>query len=146
MVLVAACLLAGLYTRAFSAGNKDTHGNLDRATLEQLERMIATGTAPPQAWAAYGQRLYDTRQYARSALAYRRVIEAEPYNRPARFQCALALAAANDADGLLAYLRGQLYVEPKLVAELLDHSALKRIQADARFAILKKEARAQAMD
>jgi hypothetical protein len=136
-------MLSALYARASSSGND---GDVDRASLEQLERMIAGGSTSTQTWAAYGKRLFENKQFSRSALAYGRVIEIEPYNRPARLQCALALAGTGEADPLLAYLRTQLYVEPKLVAELLDHGDLQRYRSDARFVALQKEARAQAMD
>jgi hypothetical protein len=143
-VLVVACGLSILYARTAGAKKAD-QSDLDRATLQQLEQVIATGSASPAAWAAYGRRLYEARDFPRAALAFERVINGEPYHRPARFQLALSHAAANNAEGLLTFLQAQVFVEPKLVAELLDRSELQAFLGDARFATLQKEPRAPEM-
>jgi tetratricopeptide (TPR) repeat protein len=114
--------------------------------LASLEHTIAAGQATTQTWLIYGQALDNAGQYARAAMAYDKVLESEPYHRPARFARGLTLAKAGDRDGLLAYLATQLHIEPKLVAELLERPELASCLTDGRFAALQKEARAQAMD
>ncbi len=145
-MLVAFAALATLYARPWQPAGRSANGELAGETLVQIEHRIAEGSATAAVWEEYGHRLYDAKQFARAAQTYQKVIEIEPYDRPARFQCALAFAASTDADGLLAFLRSQLHVEPKLVAELLDRTELQAFLADARFASLRTEARAQAMD
>lgn len=145
-MLVVFGLLATLYARPWQTAGRSGNGELAGATLDELERRIAQGSASASVWNAYGRRLYDARQFSLAAQAYQKVIEIEPYDRPARFQCALSFASANETEGLLAFLRSQVHVEPKLVAELLDRTELQAFLADARFTALQAEARAQAMD
>lgn len=145
IVLVVAIALATLYARPLS--NKQSSGQSgSSATLEQLEQQIATGSAPTEIWSAYGERLFNANQFDRAAMAYEHVIEQEPYNRAARFQCGLAWANTNNPDRLLAFVRTQLYAEPKLAAEILDRPEARQYLSDPRFAMLQKDARAQAMD
>ncbi|HSV12824.1 MAG TPA: hypothetical protein VLI90_01095 [Tepidisphaeraceae bacterium] len=145
-ILVVSLGLSALYAHR-AAGKGD--GSLlddDKISLAQLEQKIADSNAPPAVWMSYGRRLYDAKEYSRAALAYAHVMEAEPFNRDARFQRALALAGAGDAEGLLGYLRDQLYTDPKLPAEALGRSELRQFLNDPRFAALQKDAAAQAMD
>jgi hypothetical protein len=139
-VLVAFALLAIGYARPWQAPGLAGGG------VDELEQVIASGQATSQTWLAYGEHLFGTQQFARAAMAYEKVLETEPYHRPARFQRALCLARAQDSAGLLEYLRSQLHVEPKLVAELMDRPELGSFLGDASFSSLQKEARAQAMD
>ena len=141
VVLVASLALAIAYARPWQAA-----GATSGSDLRSLEHTIAAGKATTQTWLAYGQALDTAGQYARAAMAYEKVLESEPYHRPARFARARSLAKAGDRDGLLPYLQIQLHVEPKLVAELLDRPELSPYLSDPRFAALQKEARAQAMD
>lgn len=134
-------IAAILYARPWQSTGQASPGG-----IEALETQIAAGTADVQTWLAYGQALYGTGQFARSAMAYEKAIELEPYHRPARFQRGLALAKAGDREGLFDYLTAQLHQEPKLVAELLDRPELGAFLTEARYASLQKEARAQAMD
>jgi tetratricopeptide (TPR) repeat protein len=140
-VLVAFALAAILYARPWKAA-----GAAGGTSIEQLEQQIAAGQADVPTWLAYGQALFDAGQFARSALAYEKAIESEPYHRPARFQRGLALAKAGDREGLLDFLNAQLHQEPKLVAELLARPELGSHLADSRYSTLQKEAAAQAMD
>jgi hypothetical protein len=144
LILVAACAISALYV--FIARVRHANGNIDQLSLVELEQKIAASDATPPIWLAYGQRLFEAGQFERAALAYQRVIDAEPFNRAARLQRALALAAGKDADGLAAFLRDQLYSDPKLAAEILSRPELHEYLSDARFATLQKDAAAQAMD
>jgi len=146
IVLVAFATLSLTYARPWRPRGGSGNGDLANATLDQLERRIAQGITTPQTWSEYGRRLFDAGQFARAAQAYEMVIEAEPYQRPARLQCAVSFASAGDADHLFSFLRSQLHVEPKLVAELFDRAELQRYLSEPRFATLRNEARAQAMD
>ena len=141
VVLVASLALAIVYARPWQAA-----GSAGGTDLSALEHTIAAGRATTQTWLAYGQALDNSGQFSRAAMAYEKVLESEPYHRPARFARGLSLAKANDRDGLLAFLQIQLHVEPKLVAELLDRPELSPQLSDSRFVALQKEARAQAMD
>lgn len=143
-MLVVAFTLAMVYARPLSSRRSD-HAAAG-SSLENLEQQIAAGNAATEIWAAYGERLFTAGQFDRAAMAYEHVIEQQPYNRTARFQCGLAWANANDADRLLAFARNQLYFEPKLAAEILDRPEARRFLSDPRFAVLQKDARAQAMD
>jgi tetratricopeptide (TPR) repeat protein len=148
IVLVVALSLSAVY--AHRANLRRTHGSgsdAEHSTLQELEQQIATGTARPETWSAYGHALFAADQYDRAALAFEHVIESQPSNREARVQAGLSLAAAGDADRLLAFLRDQLYFEPKLAVELLDRAEMQRfLTDDPRFSTLQKDARAQAMD
>ncbi len=125
---------------------RDKATDTDHATTQQLEQMIASGNAPPLTWMIYGNRLFDGGDFRRAALAYADVIKNEPFNRPARVQYALALAKGNDAERLLAFLRDQLYAEPKLAAELTNRTEVQGFLGDDRFKTVQQEANAQAMD
>ncbi len=133
--------LAIVYARPWQAA-----GAAGGTDLAALEHTIAADRATTQTWLAYGQALDTAGQYARAAMAYEKVLETEPYHRPARFARGLSLAQAGDGDGLFAFLQTQMHIEPKLVAELLDRPELASRLADNRFVTLQKEARAQAMD
>jgi hypothetical protein len=144
IVLVVATAIATIYARPRQhSSNAGTGGSI---SLEQLEQQIASGSAPTEVWSAYADRLFTAGQFDRAALAYEQVIEQQPSDRVARFQCALAWAETNNADRLLAFARDQLYFEPKLAAEILDRPECRRFLSDPRFALLQKDARAQAMD
>ena len=145
-ILVASLGLSALYVHRAAGKAAGLSADADQMSLAQLEQKIADSNAPPAVWMAYGRRLYDANELSRAALAYAHVMEAEPFNRDARFQRALALAGANDAEGLLVYLRDQLYIDPKLPAEALGRSELSQFLTDPRFAALQKDAAAQAMD
>jgi tetratricopeptide (TPR) repeat protein len=113
-----------------------------------LEKAIAGGENRPETWCAYAQRLTETSppRFAQAALAYRKVLEKDPYHRQARVGCALALAQAWNADELHAFLRELIYSEPKLAVDLFDRPECRAYLAKERFVSLQKEARAQAMD
>ncbi len=144
-MLVVACGLAAIYAGRRDR-SRDALAELDRLSLPELERRIADAPASVEVWGVYGQRLYDAKQFDRAALAFGRVIELQPYNRPARFQRGLSLAGAGDTEGVFAYLQETLYTEPKLVVELMDRPELRPFMGDAKFAQLQKDARSQAMD
>ncbi|HEY8667643.1 MAG TPA: hypothetical protein VIL86_13330 [Tepidisphaeraceae bacterium] len=148
VILVAALLLALGYARRGTArpGTGADAASYAGLTLDQLEKRIGAGAVPPAAWEAYGGRLFDSGDFARSALAYAQAIDAQPYNRAARLRRGIALANARDHPGLLAFLREQVYAEPKLAAELFDRPELAGYLANPEFAALRADARAQAMD
>jgi hypothetical protein len=136
--------VGGLY--AHHAAARSNGADLDHATLGDLEKRIASGDAPNPVWLAYGRRLAEDSQFARAALAFGRVVQVDPYNRPARFEYVIALAKASDTETLFQFLRDQVYVEPLLAVELLARPELQPFMGEPRFETLLKEARAQSMD
>src|SRR4029079_4178269 len=63
------------------------------AQLAALQQAIAQPDAPAETWIRYADKLFAMGQHARAAVAYRRVLEGDPYNKQARLQCAMSLAA-----------------------------------------------------
>src|SRR5262249_55195062 len=68
-------------------------GGAGDAQLAVLQQAITQPDAPTEAWVRYADKLFELGQHARAAVAYRRVLEGDPYNKQARLQCAMSLAA-----------------------------------------------------
>jgi hypothetical protein len=152
LVLASALLLAGFYVRTW--GRSSLGG--DRIPLSALEAQIASGKATAETWNAYAQRLAEVQRYDDAVLAYRRVMELDPGNhRQARADCAIALARRAAQPGpsrsekeeeFYDYVRTLIHGDPKFAMDLLDRSEFSAYVGRSRFEVLKKEARAQAMD
>jgi hypothetical protein len=154
LVLVAVAAVGFAYLRFWI---KPASAGQD-GSLEDLRKLISYSSAQGRAisaetWFAYGQRLEEAGDFAAAAnTAYRNLLELtpgphqEPLFRKARRARAIALARANDRDGLATLLRDLTYTEPKLVMEILERGECRPLLGDPRLAGLQKHARAQAMD
>jgi hypothetical protein len=144
-ILLVAAFAGGAYlVRANRAAGKPREG------LAALEAKIKEGNAGKADWLNYAMALKDEQRHAQAALAFRQVLELEPYNRQVKIEYVVALANANDKAGLGNYLKDLVYAEAKLSLELFERKELKPFLADPvvgpQFEALQKEARAQAMD
>ena len=114
-------------------------------SVEALEKKIAAGDQSAATWLAYAEAL-KAKDPGRAATAYQQVIKLEPGHKEAKFQCALCLANAARANELHDFLKELVYAEPKLAMMILDRPEAQKYVSEERFALLKTEARNQAMD
>ena len=114
--------------------------------LQQLELAIADPEASPEVWLTYAQQLQQDGRLVPSALAYQRVLEADPFNRVANLQLALTLARLGDANRLYALMSKLLLVDPRLTQDVLNRPELQVCQSEDRFQALLGQARVQSMD
>jgi tetratricopeptide (TPR) repeat protein len=141
-VLLATCVAGGAYLISTSAESRTPTG----PTLAQLEVLIADPEAGAETWLLYAQRLQQSGRYAHAALAYQRVLEADPFSRTANLQCAVALALAGDADRVYEFLRHLVTVDPRLTQDIFGRPELRRYLGAERFGALQALARVQSMD
>lgn len=116
------------------------------AQLAQLQHAVAAPDATPATWLRYADKLQESGQFPRAAIAYRRVLESDPYNKDARLQCALSLAKAGSADDTFSFLKATLLLDPRLTLNILGRPEVATFLAEARFQSLKKDAIAQSLD
>src|SRR5262245_6756452 len=88
VVLLATFVAGAAYVYSTTTDARATDG----PTLAQLEVLIANPDAGAETWLLYAQRLQQSSRYAHAAIAYQRVLEADPFSRTANLQCATALA------------------------------------------------------
>ena len=143
----AAILLATLAGGAFFfyATGHDAQANNGPA-LEELEVMIAQPNAKSDIWNQYAQRLQEHKRFAHAAMAFRRVLEADPYNRQVRLQCATNLALAGGGDDFALFMRECILADPQLAVDIFERPEAQTYLAEDRFQALAKEARIQSMD
>jgi predicted Zn-dependent protease len=142
LVLVASAALGVLYLATIGRAGAGVGGG----SIEEIEQAIAGGKTDVATWTAYAQALAKGNQHARAAMAWKKVIDAEPYNRAARIGGALALAQGGTEDEFHAYMRELVYGQSKLAMEIFERAEIQPLMAKKRIADLKNEARAQAMD
>jgi tetratricopeptide (TPR) repeat protein len=129
----------------FLYGLRKTSGATD-AQLAELQHAVAAPNATATTWMQYAGKLQELGQYPRAAIAYRRVLEGDPYNRDARLNCALCLAKIGNADECFTFLRATLLLDPRLTLHILGRPEVGGFLADARWQTLKKDAVAQSLD
>jgi hypothetical protein len=115
-------------------------------TLSQLEAAIVEAGTKSEIWKLYAGQLTQHNRHADAALAYKRVLELEPYDRQAMLQCALALAAAKNNDELYVFVSHLVVTEPKVAVDILERPQFGPCLSEGRFQSLQIEARNQAMD
>lgn len=118
----------------------------DESQLTALQLAIAEPDAKPQVWLLYGQKLQSLGRFAPAALAYRRFLESDPYNRQVLLQCANCLALVGQRDEFFSFMRNVVTSDPKLALEVLGRPDVQGYLAEERFQALHKEAVAQSMD
>jgi hypothetical protein len=116
------------------------------AQLAELQHAVAAPDAPPATRLRYAEKLQQLGQFSRAAVAYRRVLDGDPYNRDARLQCALSLARLGTPEEVFSFLRATLLLDPRLTLHILGRPEVGTYLADARFQALRKEAVAQSLD
>jgi tetratricopeptide (TPR) repeat protein len=116
------------------------------ASLEELERAIASANADGPTWNAYGDALRNAKRYAHAAAAYQRAIELDPDRPMTRFNAALALAQSNAPDKFFPYFTELTAHDPKQAVDLLDRPELASMHKDPRWLPAATSARAQAAD
>ena len=121
-------------------------GGAEEAQLSELQVAIAQPDAKPAVWLQYGQKLQSVGRYAQAALAYRRFLENDPYDRQARLQCANCLVKVGDKDEFFVFMQSTLASDPKLTLEVLTRPDVQGYLAEGRFQSLHKESIAQSMD
>src|SRR5579862_6629828 len=109
IVLIAGVLFLGANRRANSA---------DVAQLAALQQAVAQPSAKAADWLRYGEKLQQLEQYPRAVLAYRRVLESDPYNKQARLECATVLAVMHKADDFYTFMDATIKVDPKLALNI----------------------------
>ncbi len=140
MVLLLIASIGAVYFHRHGRANGTGEG------LEALELVIHKGKADKEIWLRYAEALSTGGKFDRSAQAYKKVLELEPFHRQAKFGCALALAQAKNTDELYQFVKDLVFAEPKLAMDLLDRPELMSFMSDKRFPALQREAKAQAMD
>jgi hypothetical protein len=120
-------------------------------SIEALEKKITEGDRSAGTWMAYADALAKGKKFGDAAPKYKEVIKLEPGNKEAKFQCALCLARAGEAekrfvDELYNFVTDLVLVEPKLAMEILDRPETQKYMGEDRFVALKTEAKNQAMD
>jgi hypothetical protein len=133
------------YVLAWDKVERFWRGAGDR-DIASLEKKIEGGDKSAATWLAYAEALARAKEYARAATAYGQVIKVEPGRKEAKFQRAICLALATRGDELYEFLKEIVLTEPKLTMEILDRPETQKFGGEARFAMLKNEARDQAMD
>jgi tetratricopeptide (TPR) repeat protein len=116
------------------------------ASLEDLERAIASGSADASTWNAYGDALRIHKRYAHAAAAYQRAMDMDPDRPLTRFNEALVLAQSNAADKFFEFFSQLTVNDPKQAVDLLDRPELVSMHNDPRWLQAATSARAQAAD
>jgi len=111
-----------------------------------LQQAIMQSDATSETWIRYADKLFELGQHARAAVAYRRVLEGDPYNKQARLQCAMSLAALGRPDDFFTFLKATLLVDPRLTLNIMGRPEASSYLAEGRFQALQKEAVAQSLD
>ncbi|MFA7238199.1 MAG: tetratricopeptide repeat protein [Phycisphaeraceae bacterium] len=144
ILILALAAVAGyaILTRASSA-SPDTN---DAPALADLQILIAQSDAGPDLWRQYAHRLQQLKQYPHAAQAYQRVLQFDPYDRPAKLQCASVLALAGNPDELASFMKQVISLDPKLAADIFTRPELQTYLTQPAFLALNTEARVQSMD
>jgi hypothetical protein len=145
-LLILAVLLGCGGAIVWKSGNASASGAGTNSVLASLEVKIAGGSATRETWLTYGDCLMDASRFSPAAAAYHKVLDLEPFNRPARIGYALALVRGNDVDGLYSFLHQLAVQDPKLTINLLERREWQGVAQQPRFLGLYQEAKAQAAD
>jgi tetratricopeptide (TPR) repeat protein len=140
-------LAAGL--SAFAATGQFRNKGEGGATIDQLERELASGKTDVGTWTAYGDALRGQKQFAHAAAAYQRALEMHPSVddlQKLRFTTALCLGQAGDADKFFVFFTHLTLTDPKLAVDLLERPELATLRQDSRWGPASASARSQASD
>lgn len=143
MLVVVLALGAGWWT--LSGGTAAASDN-DARSLADLQLLIAQPDADADLWRQYALRLQEDKQFDHAAQAYERVLQFDPYDRPAKLQCASVLALAGNAERLAQFMKQVIMLDPKLAVDIFTRPEMQTYLADSRFVALSQEAKVQSMD
>ena len=150
LIVLVALSLGVLYVVAWGRVEAMWKKQPGEQSVEALEKRVADeqakGTASAATWFAYANALADAKQWPKAASAYKEVLAIEPGRKDAKFQCALALAQAGQADDFYNYQKELVYGEAKLAVEVFERPEAQKYLGQDRFSALAKEAKNQAMD
>jgi hypothetical protein len=142
LVLAVCAVVVLTYFRASSSDARQQAG----ANLEEIELAIADPDAPGDLWLLYGERLSECGRYGHAIMAFRQVLELDPYCRPANIDCATAFARGGDADGLYEFVSELVLMDPRLTQDVLARPEFQPYLSAERFRALQSKARTQSMD
>jgi len=142
LVLVLCAVVAGVYFRADASDARQISG----PGLAEIELAIADPDAASDLWLLYGKRLAEGGRYAHAVMAFEQVLAKDPYCRVANIDCAAALALANDADGLQAFVSKLVLMDPRLTQDILGRAEARPYLSQERFKRVQATARIQSMD
>jgi tetratricopeptide (TPR) repeat protein len=141
-----AALLFVLVAGLFFLGAMRHPASADESQLAQLQLAVAQPDAKPATWLLYADKLQQVGQYPRAVLAYRRILETDPYNRESRLACASCLANMKKPDDFFSFMKATIQVDPKLALNIFGRPEVAGYLSEARFQALRAEAVAQSMD
>jgi len=136
-IILTACVLSLVLGFIFTG---DTEVDFD-----ELEKTV-TQTDDSKVWMQYARALYSLGRHQHAAQAYQKVLQIEPYNNQARYQCALAFARSGDEDAYFQYMQNLVLTYPQMATELFAQPECQRFLTQDRFRVLAREARVQAVD
>ncbi len=136
-IILAGCVLCLLLGFIFT---DDTEVNFD-----ELEKAV-TKTDDSKVWMQYARALSSLERHQHAAQAYQQILQKQPYNNQARYQCALALARSGDGEGYFRYMQNLVLTYPQMATELFAQPEGQRFLTQDRFRALAREARVQAVD
>jgi len=113
--------------------------------FDELEKTV-TQTDDSKVWMQYARALDSLNRHQHAAQAYQRILQIEPYNNQARYQCALALARSNDEEAYFQYMQNLVLTYPQMATEIFAQSEGQHFLTQERFRALAREARVQAVD
>jgi len=136
-IILTGCVLCLVFGSVFT---HDTEVNFD-----ELERTV-TKTDDSKVWMQYARALSSLGRHQHAAQAYQQILQKQPYNNQARYQCALALAKSNDEEAYFRYMQNLVLTYPQMATELFAQPECQRGLTQDRFRVLAREARVQAVD
>jgi hypothetical protein len=140
-VLVLVVGLGALYVRSWGRGASG-----DGASIPDLEKQIARGKVDAATWNTYAGKLVEAKRFDNAATAYKKVLELEPANRGAKMGAAISLAKAKDEEEFYKFMSDLTASDAKMAMDIFDRGECQAWLSQQRFATLKNDARAQAMD
>jgi hypothetical protein len=141
VVLVLVVGVGALYVGSWGRG-----AGGDGASIAELEKQISRGKVDAATWNAYGGKLVEAKRFEDAATAYKKVLELEPANRSAKTGCAISLAKAKNEEEFYKFMSDLVASDAKMAMDIFDRGECQAWLGQARFATLKNNARAEAMD
>jgi tetratricopeptide (TPR) repeat protein len=143
--VIAMALTAAVGLGIMAATGQFRTTDISQATLEQLEKRIAT-SQDGQVWMAYGDKLRAAGRPEAAAEAYERAVRYQPDLAEARLKLGLALAAGKEADLFFDYVLKLCIHDAGLADDLMKRPELAPLQGHARWQSTAVTARARAID
>src|SRR5690349_17596008 len=102
-------LMMLLALMAFSVGmvfaRRGSASVVQNSQLAALKAVVAKPDVKWETWLKYGQALESTKDYPNAIIAYKKVLETDPYQTDARWHSALCLGSAlKDTEGFFKFM------------------------------------------